>query len=534
MNESSPSTALEAFRIFIEFLSSNSITIVILVLLFICRNAISSFVSRLTSLKYKSGESELGMEAAAPTQDKEKIDLRTTDDKPSSEDKDAEIEKNEGDWFLAMEKAFSEGRLDDAEAEFKKYAIGEKDEVKLENSKAAYLYFRFNKGKDNSAISELERLARTAKNEVSKFNTLDWISFCLRKGMQYHKETEMWRSALEETQSEPLKTRAIVNIAYSLNKEESSIEAKNILIERLKSIDDGAQKGLIFEALSKIEDSLGNKYLSIYCKDKFLEFNTNNRDELFNSAYSASNEGIDEISISNYLRLIRIDEDNSTALNNLGVRAQAAGLKIKAIDQYKKSAEHNNTLAMANLGYLLLGAGFTDEAEKIAKEALEKDNPHENIHSLLAEISKSREKQDKDWEELGKKALNRQKKIREYTEQLYLGNAKVLEGDWEVNGIHATTIKIDNYSLKASWTEETGALVGGIYTVELVGEVSGATFDGTYSRKRNDNSSNTLLGVGGNTNKVCIGYFSESEGKLKVLSKELKDDFSLFLSPKKA
>lgn len=107
MNESSPSTALEAFRIFIEFLSSNSKTIVILVLLFICRNAISSFVSRLTSLKYKSGESELGMEAAAPTQDKEKIDLRTTDDKPSSEDKDAEIEKNEGDWFLAMEKAFS-------------------------------------------------------------------------------------------------------------------------------------------------------------------------------------------------------------------------------------------------------------------------------------------------------------------------------------------------------------------------------------------------------------------------------------------
>jgi tetratricopeptide (TPR) repeat protein len=529
MNES-PSMAIEALKIVTEFLSNNSITIFFLVLLIICRDAISGFISRLTSLTFKNGESQLGMKAAAPTEDKEKSDLRTADEKPSPEDKDTEIEKKEEDWLPDMHKAFNEARLDDAEAAFKKYALDEKDEVKLEENRAFYLYLRFEQGKDNSAIGELEQLSRSAKTEDSKFNTLMWLSFCLRDGMQYHKETEMWRSTLKETQSEPLKTRAIVNLANSLNKENASIEAKNILIERLKVTNEDSQKGSIFEALSRVEESLGNKPLSIYCKDKSLEFDLNNRDELFNSAYAASDEDIDEISISNYMKLIRIDEDNATALNNLGVRAQEAGLKIKAVAQFKKSSEHNNTLAMANQGYLLLGAGFTDEAEKIAKEALEQDEPHQNVHSLLAEINQRKEKQYKEWEELSQKALGKQKIIREYTEQFYLGNPKLLEGNWNASGTYPMTIKIDNDLLKASWVETAGALGGGTYTVELTGKVSGSTFDGTYARKRNESSPSTLLGLDGNTNQACIGYFSEKDREIKLVSKELKNNFSLCLS----
>jgi hypothetical protein len=533
MNES-PYAAIEALKIITEFLSNNSTAIVLLVLVIICRGAISSFISRLHSLTYTAGKSQIDMKAVAPSEDKETTDVRTADEKPSAGDKGAEIVRKQDQWFPDMHRALEEGRLDDAEEEFKKYALDEKDEVKLEKQKAFYLFLRFEQGKDNSAIGQLEQLARATKTEDSKFETLTWLSFCLRHGMQYRKETEMWRSVLEEIQSESLKTRAIVNIGYSLNKEESSIEAKNILTDRLMITKEDAQKALIFEALSSVEESLGNKSLSIYCKDKSLEFDPNNRDELFNSAYSASDQDIDEISISNYLKLIRIDGDNPAALNNLGARAQEAGLKIKAIDQYKKSAEHNNTLAMANQGYLLLDAGFTDEAEKIAKEALEKDTPHQNIHSLLAEINERREKQDKDWEELGKKALNRQKMIREYTEQLYLGKAKTLKGDWEVNGTHSATIKIDNDLLKATWTEEAGGLGGEPYKVELVGKVSGSTFEGTYSRQRNESSPNTLLGLSRNTNKACMGYFSEREREIKVFSKTLKDDFSLCLSPKKA
>lgn len=524
--------AIDALKIITEFLSNNSLTIVLLVLLIICRDAISSLIYRITSLKYKNGESELGVEAAAPPEDKENNnDIRIEDEKPSPGDKKSVIEDN---WLPDMHKAFDEGRIEDAEFAFRKYAIDEKNEVELEKNKAFYLYLRFERAQDNGALDELEQLSRTAKTEDSKFHTLTWLSFCLRDGMQYSKEIQLWQSAVEEMKSESLKTQAIVNLAYTLDREGSSVEAKKLLTDYLLIVKEDEQKALLYEALSKVESTLGNKSLSIYCKDKALEFDPNNRDELFKSAYAASDEDVDEISISNYIKLIRIDEDNSTALNNLGVRAQEAGLKIKAIDQYKKSSKNNNTLAMANQGYLLLEAGFADEAEKMAKEALRQDDPHINIHSLLAEINERKEKQNRDWEELSQKAIRRQKLIREYTEQFYLGNPKVLEGNWNIRGSYSITIKIYNNLFKVSWVEAAGAIGGATYTVELTGKVSGSTFDGRYTRERNENSSNTLLGLSGNTYYECIGYFSDKDKEIKVISKSLKDDFSLCLSQQKA
>jgi tetratricopeptide (TPR) repeat protein len=537
MNES-PNTIIEALRIVTEFLSNNSIEIVFLVLLLICRDAIANFISRLTSFSFKKGDSTLGMEAATPSDDKETIKgIPSADEKPSPEDKESqvdEIEGKEGRWFYEMHRAFSEKRFEDADAVFKKYALDENDELKLEENKALYLYFRFDKAKDNQAVEELKGLARTAKTEKSKFNSLLWLSFCLADSMQYGKEIELWRSAFEETQSESLKTRAIIKLAYALKKDDKSIEAKKLLVERLSNAVDDAQISSLYEALSSIEQTLGNKSLSVYCKDKSLEFDVNNRDELFNSAYAASNEDIDEISISNYIKLIRIDDDNSTALNNLGVRAQKAGLKIKAVENYKKSSSYNNTLAMANQGYLLLDSGFTEEAENIAKKALELDDPHQNVHSLIAAINEKKEEENKEWEKLREKSLDRQKIIRKYTAQYYIGNPDLLKGDWLVRKTHPTTITIEKDVIKAIWTEPAGALEGSSYEAELTGIVSGSTFEGKYTRKKSDNSPNTLLGIYGNASQSCIGYVLNDGDQIKIISTKLKDDLSLYLSRPKA
>jgi len=428
-----------------------------------------------------------------------------------------------------MHRAFSERRFDDADAIFNEYTVNEKDEIKLVENKALYLYFRFNKAKDNKAIEKLENLACTAKTEESKFSTLIWLSFCLRDSMQYGKEVELWRSVLDEIQSEELKIRTTVNLAYALNKDDKSIEAKKLLVNQLSYAVDDVQKSSLYDALSSIEKTLGNKSLSVYCKDKSLEFDANNRDELFNSAYASSDEDIDEISISNYIKLIQIDSDNSTALNNLGARAQEAGLKIKAVENYKKSSSYNNTLAMANQGYLLLGAGFTDEAEKIAKKALESDDPHKNVHSLIAAIDEKKQEQNAKWDKLREKSLERQKIIRKYTEQYYIGNSESLKGDWLVSNTYPTTITIDKDAINATWSEPVQGLglVGGSYEAELRGKVSGSTFEGIYTRKKNDNSPNTLLGLSGNISQSCIGYISEDSNQINLISTKLKDDFSL-------
>lgn len=324
---------------------------------------------------------------------------------------------------------------------------------------------------------------------------------------------------------------ALVNLSHSLVREGLLDEAKKLLIDRLFIVEDDKQKSSLYEALSQVEERLGNKSMSIYCKDKSLEFDVNNRSELFRSAYDASEEDIDEISISNYIKLLKIDKNNSTALNNLGVRAQEAGFKIVAADQYKKSSEHENTLAMANQGYLLLGAGFADEAEKIATEALNYENPHQNIHSLLSEISERKDKQINGWEELSKKSLSRQKQLREYTQQYYLGNSKSLEGDWYVNGVHPTTILIDKEVIRVHWVEDIESLAGNVtYTVDLSAKVSGSTINGIYVRKRSEGGHRSLLGIDGTLTQGVIGFLSTDLKEIRLAPKNFQNNFDVFLS----
>ncbi len=250
------------------------------------------------------------MNAAVPINgsDEKVVKLSNADEKPTDQDEETEKEdkaKEEG-WFSEMHTAFENGDLDAAETVFKKYALEEKDEVKLEENKAIYLFFKFEKGKNNAAIVELEELARTAKTEESKLNSLTWLSFCLSDRMQYNREVQIWERAVVELKSEPLITTAKVNLAQAMNKDNNPVQARELLIGCLLKVEEEDQKANIYEALSKIEESLGSKTISIYCKDKSLEFDPNNRDELFNSAYAASNEDIDDISISNYLTIMKM------------------------------------------------------------------------------------------------------------------------------------------------------------------------------------------------------------------------------------
>lgn len=529
----SPDMTVEILTIITSFLSDNSTTIAVVILLYIFREAVSGLISRIRSLFYENGDSKVGIETVPTDRDEKKTaPLEEATEKPGSEDAAEKIQEREKDqnWFFEMHTAFLDGRIEDADAAFKAYALDEKDQSKLEENKAIYLYFKFENGKDNTAIAELENLASSASTEESRFIVLTWLSFCLSDSKQHKKEIEVWRSEKSEAKSTPIKTRATVNLAFALNKDNQASEAKAELLERLKETGEDEQLSSLYDALSTIELSLGNKAISVYCKDKSLEYDPSNRDELFNSAYAASNEDIDEISISNYVTLIGIDSDNSIALNNLGVQAQEAGLKIIATDNYRKSVSLKNTLAMANQGYLLLDAGFVSEAEEIAQQALEEKDTHQNVYSLLTAIHEQKEKQKEKWDELSNKALSRQKSVRTYLEQYYLGKSELLEGTWILNGKHQVSIKIEAGSLKASWSEELVGLRSTSYAVELMGKVTGSTFSGIYKRKRTDGAQTGLLGLSNDEPISCIGFLTQDEKTLNIVASSLKEDLCLFLS----
>lgn len=528
-------TSIEIVKVITIFLSDNIGYILLFTLLIVCREAISNLIGRLTNFKWKKGNSEIGVEAVAPQMMNKSSSLDRAGELPgeSKEDQERitkEEEVQEQNWFSKMHSAFDNGRIEDAKAAFKEYAFEEKDPIKLEENEAFFLYFLFIKGKDNSAIPQLEKLASSSTNEESKYTILTWLSFCLRDSSQIKAEIDLWKNSIKSFKSDNLTTGATVNLSYALNRNGSASESKKLLTSRLDAISTQEEKSKIFAALSHVEKSLGNNKLSIYCKDKSLEFDPNNRDKLFNAAYQASEENIDEISISNYITLLRIDRDNSTALNNLGVRAQEAKLMIKAVEKYKESSGYDNTLAMANQGYQLLNAGFVEEAETIARKAVQMEAPHENVYSLLSRIGELQKEQDSKWKDLIDNSIARQKFIRNYTEAYYVGMLNNFDGSWDTGNGNIVSITISGDKLQVSWQESIGALTKDLYKVEISGKVTKSSFQGRYKKTKETGQEYTgLLGLSSNKDIACLGILSDDGSSISLVAEDYKNDFSMVL-----
>lgn len=532
MTESSGIT-LESLKIISNLLSENAIYIFLAIVLTVYRVAISGFISRLVSLNFTNGDSSLGLQAATLPKEIGVAQAQNDSNEASIKNDiithaDENKERNPG-WISSLYDAFLDGKFEDADKIFKEYALEEKNENELHEKKSYYLYCRYKFAGDDSALQELENLCALIKSDELKFSCLEWLSFGLLESLQYEKCISMWDSFIKIATNEYIKTKTIINMAHAISKNGNPNEAKAHLSNRLSNILDAKQQSILYRALSEIEKTLGNDLISVYCKDKSLEFDVNNKSELFQSAYAASNENSKAISISNYARLAYIDNKNDIAFNNLGVEAKEAKIDIVGIDSYKKSTALNNTLAMSNQGYALLHAGFSEEAEELANKAIALGNPHNNIYALKTDIEKTKERQYKEWIKIKDTCKSKQKELRKYTEQYYKGEPISLEGEWLVNGEFNTLLSIKDDSIEGSWVERIIGTSSSTCTVKLTGKTSGSTLTATLKRINNEKPSG-LLSFSSKPEQLCIGYLSDDKNTLTLTSEKMDDNFHQVLS----
>lgn len=539
-NQESTGTVVEVIKIITDFLSNNSWQIVIVFIVMICRDGISNLIQRITNFKWKNGDSEIGVKAVHHNKSNtlnSVLSKATEQPKKLTQEKELVIkeeEVNDQSWHSKMYHAFDEGRIDDAETAFKKYSIEENEPTKLEQNKAIYLFYLYTKGKDSSAINQLESLVNSATNEESKYTILQWLSFCYGESSQLKSEIELWEKAIESFQSEKYITSATVNLAKSLIEDENPIEARALLISRLQGVSSKDDKSILFSALSDVEKKRGEKLMSVYCRDKSLEFDPDNRSELFTSAYQAGEENVNELSISNYVTLLNLDPNDPMALNNLGVHALSLNLKIKAIEKYKASSNLNNTLAMANQGYILLEAGFIKEAEEIAKKAVQMKEPDERVYSLLKQLAEFQKEQDTKWDEVVNGAKLRQRFIRNYTNAYYFRKDSPFEGEWlNESGINIS-ISIKDNKLEASWKEPASGFSKDIYLVKLTGLVTNSSFKGRYKMAKEGGEDYSLRCLSLNTDFECMGYISDDDQVITLAAEETDKKFKLLLSRRTA
>ena len=462
--------------------------------------------------------------------------------------KQAEIQKEEENiesfWLLDVMKAISENHIPDARKRFEEHQRSETDTIKRESDKAFFLRLLFGAGADDTAISQLERMAYSATDEGLKQNILTHLSVCFRQSARTKDEIEHWEQAIGLFKSARHVTKAIISLADALMADKRPQEAKGKLTERLRTVSSNEEKYDLFMALSEAESSMGNYNIAVYCKDKALEFDPDNRGGLFQAAYQASKQNINDIAVRNYETLLGMDRNNFSAWNNRAVLAAEADINIKAADGYRTASNLGETLAMANQGRLLLNAGFAYEAKKIAEEAAKMENPHENVYSLLRDIPRFRREQEEKWQKLVDKVTERQGLIREYTNARYFGPGGSFEGKWILPDGKEIDIEISGDELKAAWQESTGYSPIGMglfssvrqetrYNIELSGKVTLSSFEGTYTKlkegEKRESISSLLIDSSTNPDIPCIGYLSDGGMALTLLAKDYKKDFSLLL-----
>ncbi len=506
---------------------------ILLIFIITQQKAIGNLISRLTNFTYKQDEKskEIKFDAKEVSQvSANERGLSLVADSLPQDVKDEIIEEEkkkieETDFFKVVLGAFWKNEsTDEIKRKFEEYSRQEEDKDLFKKNHSIFLYFLFKEKQDLTAIDKLTTLLDTCDNDQNKYYVYDWLTLCYKNLSDTDMETTLWHKAVDSFTNQHLKTKAIISLSDVMGRDGKSVEAKRLLVNRLEEVSTKEDKFEVYQGLSNVEQLLGNNELAIFCKDKSLEYSVGNDDKLFDTAYMASQEKISGISIINYSKLLCLNEKHAMALNNIGVEAAELKLKSKAVENYTKASNLNNTLAMSNKANLLLDAGFIEGAREIAKNAQTLENPHKNIYSLLSRIDTVKENEDKAWNEIIEQSRTYQKNIRNYISAYYCKSLDVYVGKWQTKDNQVTEFSMNDQKYEASWESKD-------YKYQIIGEFTNSSFIGMYKIiSMREKPSNSLLLLPMDEDIACFGYLSDDRKKICFFAKEYRKKFDLVLS----
>jgi tetratricopeptide (TPR) repeat protein len=160
----------------------------------------------------------------------------------------------------------------------------------------------------------------------------------------------------------------------------------------------------------------------------------------FSLAYKHGECDNEDMALHHYLRIPKIQR-NATTWNNLGVSFEHFKMPVKSIEAYRISEKEKETLAMANLGFKLLSAGFLSEAKALCEQALEIPDRHKNIGALWNRLNEVPDEEDEELRKLQEKLGDKASFYRRLGEAASAQTLSVTTGKWETpdGPLEATT-----------------------------------------------------------------------------------------------
>ena len=388
------------------------LALALLIGLFLFRGPVAGFIKRLKSVKV--GDKELqATDKVEPSERDVAVSQQIQEESVADVDEGSvEASPTTGDAFSTMIGAFEDSNFTKAEHAYEEYRAEAQFDDERRDIDAFYLHLRYTKAADSGALAKLRELA---SHTSTKANVLRWLARCYWRTKDYSKAREIYTEA-RDFADEINAAQLTRDIADCWAKEGNPDQGLEEVILKLREVEQADAKLYLYKSMASMYQAKGSERMYAIALEKALEFAPNDKDVRFSAAYAQSQAKLSAVSITNYDTLLTLEPKQAVSLNNLGVECQGLGLRFKSVDHYKKAADGDYTLAMANLAYLLMNMGFYKEANDEILRASQLPNPHENVASAKAELEKRRREELDKWASLIEIGTRQQQFLREFAQ----------------------------------------------------------------------------------------------------------------------
>jgi tetratricopeptide (TPR) repeat protein len=308
-------------------------------------------------------------------------------------DEEAKLEPRKGateDLDTALFNATVEGDRDKVEEIFQQLlekAETEYDKILL-HARSLYWGQFFLKEDNLDLLIEMQRA--NPKHESVNY----YLGKIYERFEEYGKAADCSIQAAENAQDDRDKLFNYVGAAYLLAKNGEHLRADQLL-EKSIALKDNVEDAewILLNEMARI--ALLNKeddnYLAFL--EGYLDEKPNDHGKRFSLAYKYSELGNKGSAIYHYKILTEQNPDDAV-WNNMGAAQSDMKLLTKSIQAYRESEKLGSTLAMGNMAFRFINAGFIEEADKLCALAVKKPDFDAQVASAITKIKEVRTEED--------------------------------------------------------------------------------------------------------------------------------------------
>lgn len=432
---------------------------------------------------------------------------------------------NQSNYRLALTHLLATDRDADAQAALEAFAKTDEggDPIKVAELESHFEFVKLIFGKGGS----YEKLNAFAKAHSDNAEVLDNFAKAQRQFDNHTGAGKTLECAARVTTDRAESLSRLGRAAVEFAKAGDTVRSEAIISEiRSRAVGDPVLEKQLATSLADLLELKKDDDGVLLSLERKVDVAPDDYDARFQLAYKHSQAGNQDLAFYHYLK---IPYDNRTAIgwNNLGVSYDHFDMPSMSVAAYRKAEEMGETLAMANLGYKFIQAGFTKEAKASFDRGFAVDGHHKNIEAGLSALTSVDEREEENRKEVLAKLAPKAEFYR------FLGAAlaadQIISLPTTLSAQECTlVVKVDGDKFEASGTykrESNGlaqAVFGGAkevreYAIKYAGRIVGRQIEGTVQRTQTSGPQySSLLALSDDKAKMFM-YLTEFGDELKVM-----------------